>query len=155
MENCLNPDAPQGYEVAVGRESTCKTLVVDGGVGMPENMDHFAIAEDVEIAIWQIVRSAVGRMRAHIRRGAFLLADRQQRLRRAEQQVLVWQVVGCEPLRRRLRDGGTPIGVLYGAYLVWDTAEKQCPQHGEYANQMSHRLFGLTRQKYIFFVIYK
>ncbi|MBR7022532.1 MAG: hypothetical protein IKI09_03550 [Bacteroidales bacterium] len=51
MENCLNPDAPQGYEVAVGRESTCKTLVVDGGVGMPENMDHFAIAEDVEIAI--------------------------------------------------------------------------------------------------------
>lgn len=118
MENCLNPDAPQGYEVAVGGESTCKTFVADGRVGMLENVDHFAVANDLKMAMRQVVRSAVGRMRAHIRRGAFLLADRQQRLRRAEQQVLVWKVVGCEPLRRRLRDGGTPIGVLYGAYLV-------------------------------------
>ena len=76
MENCLNPDAPQGYEVAVGGESTSKTFVADGWVGMMENVDYFAVANDMKMAMRQAVRSAVGRMRAHIRRGAFLLADR-------------------------------------------------------------------------------
>lgn len=76
MENCLNPDAPQGYEVAVGGEGTSKTLVADGWVGMMENVDYFAVANDMKMAMRQAVRSAIGRMRAHMRRGAFLLADR-------------------------------------------------------------------------------
>ena len=155
MENGLNPNAPQGEKVAFGGESAGTTLVADSAVRMPENADHFAVAEDVEMAMGKAVRPAVGRMLAHIRRGTFLLAGCQQRLRRAEQQVLVRQVVVYEPFRCRLCNGGSPIGVRIGAHTFRDTAEKQRPQHGEYANQMSHRLFCLTRQKYIFFVIYK
>lgn len=150
MENGLNPDAPQGEKVAFGGECAGTTLVADSAVRMPENADHFAVAEDVEMAMGKALRPAVGRMRAHIRRGAFLLAGCQQRLRRAEQQVLVRQVVGREPLRHGLRDGGSPVGVRTGAHAVRDAAEKQRPQHGEYADQMAHRLFRLTRQKYIF-----
>ena len=150
MENGLNPDAPQGEKVAFGGECADTTLVADSAVGMSENVDHLAVPEDVDAGRGEVVRAVVRRNRTHVRCGTLLFAGRQQRLRRAEQQVSVRQVVGREPLRRRLRDSGLPVCVRVGAHISRDAAEKQRPQHGEYADQMSHRCFCLTRQKYDF-----
>lgn len=150
MENGLNPDAPEGEKVSVGSECAGFPFVADGAVGAPEDVDHLAVPEDVVAGRGEVVRAVVRRNRTHVRCGTLLFAGRQQRLCRAEQHIFVRQVVGREPLRRRLRDSGLPVCVRVGAHISRDTAEKQRPQHGEYADQMSHRRFCLTRQKYNF-----